>query len=446
MLPQNLLCVLLGADARGFDMRLKSMGWNPSLAGDVAGAARLQAGQHFAVGLLVVGGSTAAPQAALEACVRASGDAEWVVACAAGALESPEFRDLVIGHCFVHQVLPIDWRDLELMLQHAAQRAQLRRRDRASPPAVEPAGMVGRSPAMARLRQQIRKLADTEAPVLIGGESGSGKELTARAIHEQSRRANKPFVAVNCGAIAPSLIHAELFGHERGAFTGASTSRHGLIEAAEGGTILLDEIGDLPLELQGNLLRFLQERTISRLGSTRTLQTDVRVIAASNIDLAQAAAAHRFREDLYYRLNVLPIEVPPLRSRMEDVPALADFFFARCLARNRSRARGFSRQASAALLGHSWPGNVRELFNRIQRAVVMADGALISPADLGLASAEAPAPLDLDAARMLAERDAIRATLGRVGRNVTHAARELGVSRMTLYRLMDKHRIALDAD
>jgi transcriptional regulator with PAS, ATPase and Fis domain len=283
-------------------------------------------------------------------------------------------------------------------------------------------------------------VAQSDAPVLIWGESGSGKELTAQAIHALSDRAGRPFVPINCGAIAPTLIQSELFGYERGAFTGATRGKAGLIEAAHGGTLFLDEIGDLPKDLQANLLRFLQEKTICRLGSTRAIAVDVRVIAASHVQLQRAVAAGYFREDLYYRLAVLPVTVPPLRERRDDIVALAEHFFHLYGDERAPRLTGFSSRAVAAMLDHAWPGNVRELINRVRRALVMADGRLASPQDLDL---EPATPLlaqaALDDVRARTERLALRECLLRTGRNVSRAARDLGVSRTTMYRLLSKH-------
>ncbi|RZL95088.1 MAG: sigma-54-dependent Fis family transcriptional regulator [Variovorax sp.] len=445
MQSKSILCLTLGGDTGGLEAHLVARGWDVTLAIDTTAARRALSHRKFAVALLVVGPALTVSEGSIEACVNASEGSEWVALCEESALESSAFRNLVLGCCFDHQLLPLDWSELDLVIEHAVRRAALRLQHLTHSQAVDALGMVGQGPTITRLRQMIRKVAVTEAPVLIGGESGSGKELAARAIHQCSRRSAGPFVAVNCGAIAPSLIQSELFGHERGAFTGASSERRGLIEAANGGTIFLDEIGDLPLELQTNLLRFLQEKTINRVGGVRNLQVDVRVVAASHVDLAEAVAVGQFRDDLFYRLNVLSIDVSPLRRRMEDVPILAEYFFQRCVAKSRTRVRGFSRQAVAAMLAHAWPGNVRELYNRVQRAVVMTDTRLIGPADLGLAAVDNPVGMGLDAARTVAERDAICLTLIRVGRNITHAARELGISRMTLYRLMDKHSIALDS-
>jgi two-component system, NtrC family, response regulator HydG len=435
----KVLCVGLGEPPAALVDTLRASGWDALPAADLLTGRRIQAQQPVQVGVLILKDFPAGRLGEVEAFLRLSSRVEWVGVFQNEALASPSLRELVLSHFFDYQTQPVNWRELELMLDHALRRAQLRGRDGANPKPVEGLGMVGHSTAIARLQQHIQKVAATDAPVLIGGESGSGKELAARAIHQCSRRAAGPFVDVNCGAIAPALIHSELFGHERGSFSGATAGKHGFIEAANGGTIFLDEIADLPLELQTNLLRFLQERTIHRVGSTRSLPVDARVVAASHIDLAEAVAAGRFREDLFYRLNVLPITVPPLRERMCDVPELAQFFLQRCKTGRHGRVEGFSRQAEAAMMSHNWPGNVRELCNRVQRATVMTDQRLIAPVDLGLVMANEPVGIGLDAVRTRAERDAIAQTLGRVGRNITRAARELGISRMTLYRLMDKH-------
>ncbi|MBS0339640.1 MAG: sigma-54-dependent Fis family transcriptional regulator [Proteobacteria bacterium] len=444
MPPPEVLCLTLDGDASAAASHLVAHEWAVTHAHSVAAAQRALSHGHFDVGLLIAGSQLGMPAQAVEALVHASDAIEWVALCEAQAMEQTEFRDLVLDCFFDHHVLPVDWHALSVMLLHAQQRALLRQRRQGETRGHDALGMVGQSTVMSRLRSEIRKVAATDAPVLIGGESGSGKELAARAIHQCSRRAAGPFVVVNCGAIAPTLIHSELFGHERGAFTGASSERHGLIEAANGGTIFLDEIGDLPLDLQTNLLRFLQEKTINRVGAVRNMKVDVRVVAASHVDLAEAVAVGRFREDLFYRLNVLSIDVLPLRKRMEDVRVLAEHFFQRCAVAGRTRARGFSRQSMEAMQAHAWPGNVRELYNRVQRAVVMTDRRLIAPQDLGLSMADAAMGVALITARTTAERDVICLTLNRVGRNITHAARELGVSRMTLYRLMDKHRITME--
>lgn len=446
MVDRSILFVHLGGGAHALASHLCAAGWEVVQAADLAAAARMQARRSFPIVLLLLGDCVPeGAEEAMEACIKAAQEAEWVIVCGEQALGSADLRDLVLGRRLGCLVLPLDWPALAVLLTHAQHRASLRQslQQRGRAQAADALGMVGQGQAITRLRTQICKVAATAAPVLIGGESGSGKELAARAIHRHSGCAAGPFVEVNCGAIAPSLIHSELFGHERGAFTGASSQRVGLIESANGGTLFLDEIGDLPLDLQASLLRFLQEKTIHRVGGVQRLAVNVRVVAASHVDLGQAVRAGRFREDLFYRLNVLAIEVPPLRRRMEDVPALAEHFLQCCIAQGQTRVEGFRRQAIAAMQAHDWPGNVRELSNRVWRAAVMSDEHLVGPQDLGLAAPAATEVLGLDAARTTAERDVVCAALARKGRNVTLAARELGVSRMTLYRLMEKHHIAL---
>jgi two-component system NtrC family response regulator len=286
----------------------------------------------------------------------------------------------------------------------------------------------------------IHRVARTEATVLIEGESGTGKELVARAIHSRSGRREGPFVAINCGAIPETLLESELFGHEKGAFTGAHMLRKGKLELADRGTLFLDEIGELPLLLQVKILRFLQERTIERVGGRQPIHLDLRVIAATNRDMKTQLERGLFREDLYYRLSVVTIEVPPLRERGEDVILLANTFLQRAAQAQRRRAR-FSPDALRALLAYSWPGNIRELENKVRRAVIMAQGRVIEPADLDLEPGPETRPTSLRETRERVEREALVEMLGRHRGNVSQAARELKVSRPTLHGLLDKHGI-----
>ncbi|WP_344869759.1 sigma-54 dependent transcriptional regulator [Comamonas faecalis] len=370
---------------------------------------------------------------------------EWVACCAPDALQSLQLRALLMECFFDFFAYPPDWPEVAQVLRHIGKRCALRqslRRDlqAAQTPHV---GIVGQSPPIKQLHKQLRKVAQTDAPVLLFGESGSGKELAARAIHRQSSRKNELFVALNCAAIAPSLIQSELFGYEKGAFTGANARKQGLIEAADGGTLFLDEIADLPLDLQGNLLRFLQEKTINRLGGLESLSVDVRVISASHTQLERAVHEGRFREDLFYRLNVLPLTVPALRERGDDVLLLAEHFLQAGRGHRTGRLQGFSHNALMAMKNYEWPGNVRELSNRVQRAVVMGESSWISASDLGLSMPERTQVRALEQARAKAERELLEHTLNMAERNVTRAARDLGVSRMTLYRLIDKHGLIL---
>ena len=343
-------------------------------------------------------------------------------------------RERVLRACHATLHAPIDPARLADTLARL-QPAQAPRRD------IDSIG--GRSPAMLGVRAMLHRYAEVELPVLITGESGTGKELAAHALHDLSRRRDRPFVAMNCGAIAPTLVQSELFGHERGAFTGAATRRLGLFESADGGTVFLDEIGDLPLDAQTNLLRVLQEGTIERLGSSRPVHVDVRVLAATHVDLDAAIARGSFREDLYYRLDVLRLQLPPLRARGDDVELLAREFLDAFRAHNPVQARGFSTAARQCLRQHDWPGNVRELMNRVRRAAVVAEQALIEPRDLQLGPASAQV-VALDDHRTRTERQALLDALRETGCNVSASARRLRVSRVTIYRLCRKHGVSLD--
>jgi len=414
--------------------------WEIRSVPTLADAARELRSHRYLVGLLVHDRDAQRP-AELDTFLRRHGHMQWVGVFRPRDLESAPCRDLVVEHLCDYHTAPVDPVRLAHTLGHAHGWAMLRRRNE---PAANDGGarspLIGNCDAIVRLRAQVERVAKVAAPVLIWGESGSGKELTAQAVHTHSERAGGPFVPINCGAISPTLIHSELFGYERGAFTGATKGKAGLIESAHGGTLFLDEIGDLPKDQQANLLRFLQEKTISRLGSTRHIEVDVRVVAASHVQLQEAVAKGNFREDLYYRLAVLPVTVPPLRERRDDLVALAEHFFHLYADEKSPRLKGFSNRAIAAILEHDWPGNVRELINRVRRALVMSDGRFIMPEDLGLGhSSSLMAPAALDDARLRTERSALRECLDRSGQNVSRAARDLGVSRTTMYRLLSKH-------
>lgn len=445
---RELLCIGISPLPAALRCELEAAGWRPFCLVDLQEASRLLRQRLYRIGLLFVEQLTPAQSRQLELLFTADHGCEWVGVFSRGARETPGCIDLIVDYLFDYHTLPVDPPYLLKTLGHAHGRAAMRAaawRTSASTPAAA-TKIVGESQAVRLLLRQIRKVAVTDAPVLIGGESGSGKELAAQAVHQFSRRQAGPFIAVNCGAISSTLIQAELFGTVRGAFTGALRDRKGLLEAADGGTIFLDEIADLPLDMQINLLRFLQEQTITPVGASHSIQVDVRVVAAANVDLAQSVEAGRFRQDLYYRLNVVPLHVPPLRERRDDIAALAQLYFTRFTAEGNPRLRGFSSAALEAMHAHSWPGNVRELINRVRRAVVMSESRMITPADLGLQPASSPAPVEaLDRIRVDAERMAVQAALTRAQNNVTHAARALGVSRMTLYRMIERHRIALDS-
>lgn len=340
---------------------------------------------------------------------------------------------------------PIQLEELKIILKRAFQVTSLEReyhalQENCAGDSFE--GMLGTSPQMQQVFNSIRKVAATDASVLILGESGTGKEKAALAIHRQSARKDGPFIAINCGAIPESLLESELFGHEKGAFTGAHVQRKGRIEHASTGTLFLDEIGEIPLLLQVKLLRFLQEQHVERVGGRQEIQVNTRIIAATNKNLKEALVAGRFREDLYYRLEVVVLQLPPLRDRDEDVPLLAREFLRRYAAETGKEYLAFDPEALKALTRHSWPGNVRELENRVKRAVIMAEGKRLTVQDLELTQPfAAMSASSLKEARESVERAMVRRALRKHAGKMSRASAELGISRPTLYDLMDKLNI-----
>lgn len=350
-------------------------------------------------------------------------------------------------------VKPLDFDLLKETLQqgidrsrHSVENRELRRQ---LSEAAERPDIIGRSAALESMLHFIETVAPTEATVLITGESGTGKELVARALHGASARASRPMVTVNCAALAETLLESELFGHEKGSFTGAEKRREGRFVQADGGTLFLDEIGEMPLTLQAKLLRALQQGEIQRVGSDTPITVDVRVLAATNRDLRREAMEKRFREDLYFRLNVISIEVPSLKQRAEDIPLLAAHFLQRFAERNHKVIKGFAPQALDGMLRYSWPGNVRELENAVERAVILCRGDRISEADLpdNIVNAppleETPAEqMELSLAGMpldMVEKRAIESTMRQTGDNKSEAARRLGITRATLHNKLRKY-------
>jgi two-component system NtrC family response regulator len=337
-----------------------------------------------------------------------------------------------------------DLSEYELVLQRSAYVQRLEN-ENAQQSAQAEAGarfaeIIGNTPRMREMFGLVSLVAKTDVTVLVQGESGTGKELVARAVHDKSRRRNAPFVPINCGAIPESLLESELFGHEKGAYTGAHVQRKGKLQLADGGTVFLDEIAEMSLTLQVKLLRFLQEREVERLGGRQPIRVDTRVIAASNKDLKAEIAAGRLREDLYFRLSVVTIALPPLRERGEDIVMLANTFL-RMACQEYRRKLQFSGEALSAITQYRWPGNIRELENAVRRACIVARGRFIEPSDLGIAAPRAVERISLREARNRLERQVVIDALTRTCGNISRAAGELGISRPTMHGLLGKHGI-----
>jgi len=347
---------------------------------------------------------------------------------------------------------PIDLDELKVMVRRAFHLYDIEQESASPKPVVgrkaTPAGIVGESEQMREVMENVSKVAASDVPVLIQGESGTGKELVARAIHELSPRKAGPMVCINCGAVPENLIESEFFGHERGAFTGAVSTVRGKVEYADKGLLFLDEIGELPTNLQVKLLRFLQEMVFQRVGGRKNLEVNVRVVAATNIDIQEAMRAGTFREDLFYRIGVVTLKLPPLRERGQDVLLLAEHFLRKHGEGLGVKNKTFSKDALDALVRHSWPGNVRELENSVRRAVVMSTSSSITSADFGFEPVVAtdsvstiPTVTTLKEARSMVEKQLVEAALSRSGGNIVKAAETLGISRPTFYDLLRKHGI-----
>lgn len=420
--------------------------WSIDHAENTTDAERLLLDNDYLTGLVIMDARRPHRHQDIE-CLVNTGKMTWIAMVDNQALLTKGIRRL-IGQLFhAYLVLPLDERKANHLLESAQEMAGIMP-DEETEPLISvhkenECCMIGDSTIIRRLYRDIGKIASVDAPVLITGESGTGKELTARAIHNNSPRRHGPFNAVNCGALPSGLIQSELFGHERGAFTGASQRKEGIIESTCRGTLFLDEIGDLPLDMQVNLLRFLENHRVLRVGGLTEIPVDVRVLAATHVNLEEAVRGGSFRDDLYHRLNVLQINTPPLRERPEDIEPLATYFFHKFTDEKATKVRGFSRESLILMHQYAWPGNIRELINRVRRAMVMCDKRLITPADLGLDRRQCAFrhAVTLEQARDIAEREAIKAALARNKHKILHAARELGVSRVTLYRLLEKHGI-----
>jgi len=425
----------------------RSLMWKMVSVHDVAQLEKQLSRGHARVVLVDLRDSPAVFIDRLPSTIRQYDHMQWV-----GLIE-PHFVNDPIHAGFLHSfffdfcLAPIEPLRLTFSLGHAwymSKVAEARQPVEEEHEPIQKYQLVGNSTVMKTAKGQLKRYAGNNLPVLITGPSGTGKELAARSLHLQSARRQEPFVAVNCGALTPSLVQSELFGHEKGAFTGANNRKIGWIEAANGGTLLLDEVGDLPPDVQISLLRFLQEGVIERVGGTDTRAVDVRIIAATHVALEQSVAAGQFREDLYFRLNVLRLHMPPLKDRDQDVLALARYYVRRFVVELGVGKKILCPSAEAALLAHDWPGNIRELMNRLRRAIVLSDRHAITPSDLEFVGApDLEQQLTLSEVRDKAECAAISRALIQSARNVTEAARLLGVSRVTLHRLINKHHLPM---
>jgi len=423
--------------------RLDELGWNTFIAENLRQANDICCNQNISVGLIEISDPEMAAKFLPQLVDVVESDLNWIALISPLQLQYSETLHTISQFCYDFVTTPIPFDRLAVTIGRAhGMRMLVKKKNEIDYAASAQFGIIGSSNAIKTVRHNIATFAASDAPVLIVGETGTGKELAASAIHALSRRGKSPLVAVNCGALQASLIQSELFGYEKGAFTGADRRVIGKLEAANTGTIFLDEIGELPSEQQVNLLRVLQEHRVQRVGGHAEVKLDLRVIAATNADLEQAVQDGRFREDLYYRLNVLLLSLPPLRDRIEDIEILAHYTFKTYFHERIKNVRDFSQDALTAMRLHTWPGNVRELINRVRRALITCGRPLIGVDDLGLGSPIVNgAARSLNDARSRAEYELACQILRQTGGNVSEAARRLNVTRATLYRLIRKYDI-----
>lgn len=444
---RKILCFSPVGFENGFFDMLQSRGWEIFAATRLEDAKNLIETHGFHVGLVIFRPREQSDLLRIQNLLSTRNLMEWVAVLPPESLQNREICQLVAQNFYDYHTLPVDPERLQVILGHAYGMALVMKRLRTQTAGLGDDGIIGCSPRYSKLLADIETAASMDVPVSVTGESGSGKELTAKAIHRRSVRADKPFVVVNCGALSSNLMQSELFGYEKGAFAGAYRSKAGSIESAAGGTLFLDGIADLPVDLQVLLLRFLQEKTIRRVGGVKDIAIDVRVVASTHLELEKCVAEGLFQEELFQTLNAYTVKVPPLRERREDIELLAKYYLDLFVNDKYRHITGFSSEAVTTMQRYEWPGNIRELINRVRRAMVMCEGRWITPADLGLAAAETVGSkfgghaMTLEEAKAEAEKEIIRLTLRATDNNISRAARQLAVSRMTLYRLMDKHQI-----
>ncbi|WP_242523190.1 sigma-54 dependent transcriptional regulator [Thiocystis minor] len=439
---RNLICVAKKPQNEMMQWLCES-GWNTFIADSVSQACDICRGRDLSVGLVEISDPEADVRLLSQLTDVSGGNFNWIALISPHSLQHPGIRQAISRFCYDFSTLPVPFDRLTVTLGHACGMTALRQKTNGlTDDSSSQFGLVGLSHDISAVRRSIVTFAASDAPVLILGETGTGKELTASAIHALSRRRKGPFVTVNCGAFPSSPIQSELFGYDKGAVTGADRRVIGKLEAANTGTIFLDEIGDLPSELQVNLLRVLQDRRGQRVEGHAEIEFDLRIIASTNANLERAVQEGLFREDLYYRLNVLLLTLPPLRDRIEDLEILARHAFNIHFHERTHNVKDFSQNAWRAMRLHTWPGNVRELINRVRRAVITCERSLIGADDLGLDGLLSDGDDgSLHFVRSRAEHELLNRILRQTAGNVSEAARRLNVSRATLYRLIRKYEV-----